>query len=208
MTRLKDLQPGDEFEYVYTVPVYRQGKFLVLDTAGNYLRPAAKIASRFIFSYATKKVVNHYVELEVIKKEATVKSQKQMGHFIGWKFGVPVRILNIRGAEIYPLTYLISESEKYFEVLSVAGGLEVFSKDNRSYELIPYKYGNIMNPRYPVCSSPDKTAFCNAMNCMTGLDSTGDVLKEYPTAKLVLEDGTEIKLSTETIEALRQQFGG
>ncbi len=134
-----------------------------------------------------------------------MKSQKEMGHFIGWKFGTPVRIFNINGVQTDDFVYLINETKMYFTVMSKAGNVEVFSKSNRSYELIPYKY-SAFSPRYPVCSSPDFTAYCNARFQMTTLDSTSQKLQQYPTVTFAI-DSITIKFSAETTAELKKELG-
>ncbi len=214
--KLSDLNPGDEFEYVYTIPVYHQGKFLVLDTVGSYLRPAAKVASRFIFSYATKKVVNHFVELEIIKKGANVKSQKQMGHFVGWKFGVPVKV-NAKCQKdqnaVSGNSRLIDESNSIFIIVVQRGGVVICNKDYYSYELIPHRYnysGGSNEPRYPICISPKFTAFCNSLNEIVHLEALFTKTHKFvpiPPAATITIDGKTIELSAETTANFKEQLG-
>ncbi len=138
-----------------------------------------------------------------------MKSQKEMNHFIGWKFGVPVRILNIRSVQIDDFMYLIDETKSYFTAMSRAGNAEVFSKSNRSYELIPHTVCGAFNPRYPVCQNSKRTAYCNSNigeQQMTQIDSnsTSDI-KLYPTATLNI-DGKIIELSAETTAELKKKL--
>ncbi len=205
-TMTKDLSPGDEFEYVTQSPGYRMGKFLVLNTEGSYLRLAATQGCRFLYSYAAKKVVNHFAEQEVIKKEIPVSSKNKMGHFTGWQFGVDVIVHpKVGGSAIRGR--LIQEATNDFKILTNIHGVVSYNKVGYYYELIPYKYSSVMNPRYPVCVSLSRTAFCNSLGILNMLDTTSATFKEYPTAKLILADGTVIELSGETTESLRQQFG-
>lgn len=206
--RLKNLEPGDEFVYLHANYDYREGRFLVLGSDSSYLQMSATKSSRFIFSFTTKKVVNHFEGEEVIKKEANVKSQNQMGHFIGWKFGVPVRVSSRNHLSSYTegQVLLIEETENTFTV-KFEYLVKTYNKKVYSYELIPYKYSDVMSPRYPVCLSPNRTAFCNSENNMTYLDTTTKPFYKYPTVKLVLEDGREIRLSAETTAILKAQLG-
>ena len=141
-----------------------------------------------------------------------MKSQKEMGHFIGWKFGVPVRILNIRSVQIDDFMYLIDETKSYFTAMSRAGNAEVFSKSNRSYELIPHIIcETAFSPRYPVCQSPERIAYCNSgigEPQMAQIDSC-DVLsvKLYPAIAATLNiDGKTIELSAETTAELKKKL--
>ena len=204
---LKHLKPGDEFEYVTTKPAYRSGRFLMLDDDNSYLRPVAVDNCRFLFSYGTQKVVRHFGEQEIIKKGAAVKSQKEMNHFIGWKFGVPVKVqaqLQRHQKEVSCDVKLIYEENKYFVVINYIGGVIVCDKDYYSYELIPHKYG-AFSPRYPVLQSPSETVFCNSTEEMSTTGCTMLELKPYPTATLNI-DGKTIELSAETTAELKKKL--
>ncbi len=208
---LKHLKPGDEFEYVTTKPAYRSGKFLVLGDDNSYLRPVAVDNCRFLFSYGIQKVVRHFGEQEIIKKGTAMKSQKEMGHFIGWKFGVPVKILNTRGVHINDFMYLIDETTLHFMAMSIAGNVEVYSKSNRSYELIPHIVCHAaFSPRYPVCQSPKRIAYCNSgigKPQMAQIDSCDVIsVKPFPVATLNI-DGKTIELSAETTAELKKKLG-
>ena len=158
--KLSDLNPGDEFEYANSKLPYRRGKFIVLDSNGNYLRPAATERSRFIFSCITNKVVNHFVDLEVIVREINMKSQKEMGHFIGWKFGVPVKVSGRHNLTPYTdQVLLIKETDRDFTV-QFTNFIKVYSKQHYCYELIPHQTGG-REPVYPVCKNDCNTTYCN-----------------------------------------------
>ena len=164
-------------------------------------------------SFTAKAVCSHWGELEVnVISELEKTMENKMGHFIGWKFGVPVRIFNIRGVEICSLEYLIDESEKYFRVLGVSGEPELHSKANRTYELIPHKYssqfiGNFKySPRYPVCQAPGYTAFCNGDDTINILDAGKVKLQSMLTATITI-DGKTIELSAETTANFKEQLG-
>jgi len=208
--RLRDLNPGDEFEYVNTIPEYRKGQFIVLDTNGGYLRPASTETSRFLFSYAAKKVVNHFVGQEVIiKKEANVRPQKQMGHFIGWEFGVPVKISGMHSGSVCidnEKALLVFENDLNFRVINPNGSFSSYHKSLFYYKLVPYNGKHASYPVYPVCRREDGVSpYLNgSLRTFAGVS---DTLQPAPTAKLVLEDGTKIELSAETIANLKEQLG-
>lgn len=204
---LKDLNPGDEFEYVNTKPAYRVGKFLVLGDDDSYLRPVAIATCRFLFSYVTKKVVRHYEEQEVIKKENNMKTENKMGHFVGWKFGVPVRIF-LHGRRVKEYCRLTHESDVSFRAVNDGGGGTYYLKlDGYTYELIPHRYGGNKNgPRYPICETPEYTSFCNPGNRMTTLDSYGGKMELYPAATPII-DGKTIELSAETTANIKAELG-
>lgn len=215
---LNDLSPGTEFEYVNQKDSYRRGKFLVLNSKGHYLRPALGIGCVFIFSYTTKAVCRHWGELEVnviSKPEKTVENT--MGRFIGWKFGVPVRVLDRYNKVVRILRYLVYECKSGFVTIDEHGDRANWIKSGKissggrgySYELIPHEYESFYphGPRYPVCSSLNYTSFCNSYDRMNCLGAVGQPLTEKPTAKLTLEDGTEITLSAETTATLKKQLG-
>lgn len=138
-----------------------------------------------------------------------MKSQKEMGHFIDWQFGVPVKIYHHN--VIYSSDYLlVRETGHNFTVMSKImnmGGQIVFKKaDGCRYELIPYKY-NMHSPRYPVCQTLEYTAFCNSHGFMdyVGVNES-DKLWPYSTATLII-DGKTIELSNETVTNLKKELG-
>lgn len=208
---LKDLIPGDEFEYVNTKPAYRVGKFLVLGDDNSYLRPVAVDICRFLFSYTTKKVVHHFEEQEVIKKETNVKTENKMGHFVGWKFGIPVRVYEHNPGGVnypeYEEGRLVHEYDKGFVIIFDGERLGYRLKHNFHYELIPHKAG-VCEPRYPVCQSNENTAYCNAdhdgmsrLNVYHKLD-----LVPISTATLTI-DGKTIELSAGTTANIKAELG-
>ena len=207
---LKHLKPGDEFEYVTTKPAYRSGRFLVLGDDNSYLRPVAVGNCRFLFSYFTKKVVRHYEEQEVIKKEANMKSQNQMGHFIGWKFGVPVRVLSKSEGEFPEVEYLIHETANCFRIIHATGGTNWCRKEYFHYKLIPHQAEG-REPAYPVCKNDCNTTYCNAR--VNGLMSfpvfggtSNSSVKPVSTATLNI-DGRIIELSAEITAELKKKLG-
>ena len=207
--KLFDLSAGTEFEYVDQEPFYRRGKFLVLNIC---FAPINRTSSIAILSYVTKKVCNHYGELEVntiSKSGDNMKSQKEMGHFIGWKFGVPVKVYEHNPGEVnypeYEEARLIEENGKTFIIMYSDQRLGYRSKQNFHYELIPYKVGDL-NPRYPICSNSSYVAYCNGGGVMQELDRLGaSSLKPYPVATLNI-DGKTIELSAETTAELKKKL--
>jgi len=138
-----------------------------------------------------------------------------MGHFIGWKFGVPVRVLDKYNEVVCTLRYLIHEYESGFVTIDKHGSRTNWIKGSRpdyggySYELIPYSFRNFNCLRYPVCSSRETVAYCNAHEVMDNLTT---IRKERLNPKIekraILEiDGERIELSNETTEQLKKQLG-
>ncbi len=139
-----------------------------------------------------------------------MKSQKEMGHFIGWKFGVPVRVYERnpggRNYSKYEEAKLIKEDGKTFIIMYNDQRLGYRSKQNFHYELIPYKAGGL-NPRYPICSNSSYVAYCNGGGVMQELDRLKtSSLKPYPVATLNI-DGKTIELSAETTAELKKKLG-
>lgn len=134
--------------------------------------------------------------------------ENRMNHFIGWRFGVPVKVQAISEANqdaVRGEVRLIAESSTDFIVVPERGGVVICHKNYFSYELIPYKYG-VCSPRYPVCQSPNFTAYCNSRASMNTLDSTSKKFYRYPAAVLVI-DGKTIELSEETAAEIKKKLG-
>ncbi len=146
------------------------------------------------------------------RKEKTMENK--MGHFIDWKFGVPVRVIfssgksNSRGRLFY-------EDDSLFRVITDDGVYGWFYKTQTRYELIPYQYGDLVRnhvnrPRFPVCESPDYVAFCNSGNGMTILDAGDSKKYEFlpiPSVATLNIDGKTIELSAETTAELKKKLG-
>ena len=200
---LKDLKPGDVFEYVDAAKSYRRGKFLVLD-------PNSEKDGIFIFSDVTNKTCRHWGQLDVnlIPKIKENNMKNSMGHFINWRFGVPVKVhaqLQEDQEAVSGDVRLIREDGHYFNILTKNGIQVLCNKNFYSYELIPHKYSNYSS-RYPVCSSPDFTAFCNSRSQMTTFDAVGEKLQPYPVATPTI-NGKTIELSAETTAELKKKLG-
>ena len=141
-------------------------------------------------------------------KEQDVDTKKSMGHFTDWKFGVPVRVLRQSGGSFYVEGNLIHETNIEFTMINNAGGVMAVSKANYYYELIPYICSG-GKPRYPVCITPEETAYCNcAGRVITSLGTTcmPITVMPQPTATLIIDD-KEIKLSAETVARLKKELG-
>ncbi len=144
-----------------------------------------------------------------------MKSQKEMGHFIGWKFGVLVRIYERNPGGVnypeYEEARLIEENGKTFIIMYNDQKLGYRSKQNFHYELIPHKYnypGETNEPRYPICESPEYTAYCNYLNEMVHLEALTTKTYKFvsiPVATLNI-DGKTIELSAETTAELKKKL--
>ena len=131
-----------------------------------------------------------------------------MGHFINWKFGVPVRVSSRNYSSPYTnQVLLINEDDDTFTI-TFANFTKQYTKKIYSYELIPHQGCNGMRPRFPVCQNSAFTAYCNGHGIMTELDrgGSGYKLKPYPTATFNI-DGKTIELSAETTAELKKKLG-
>ncbi len=150
------------------------------------------------------------------KSKETVMStskEKSMGHFIGWKFGVPVKVRNSRGKVIHE-SRLVSEDDFNFLIVDGYGDSLKYSKQCYSYELIPYHSTDLVgignSPRYPVCRTTIETAICNCNGIMAGLIYANNEnmkrIPDPPIVTLTIGDKT-IELSQETADKLRKDLG-
>ena len=207
--KLSDLNPGDVFRYLDGRPEFLSGLFMKMHQKNTYISPMTKKRRNFIISLNDGMPYNHADrrEVEIILKYKERTMENKMNHFIGWKFGVPVRILDIRGAQIKHFVYLIDETKLYFIGMDKVGNVEVFSKSNRSYELIPHKAGVVSGPRYPVCQSTFNAAYCNADE--SGMNKLGIHYEQLePVSIAILNiDGKTIELSAETTAELKKKLG-
>ena len=207
--KLKDLNPGDVFRYLDGRKEFLTGLFMKLHQQNTYIKPMASKRADFIVSLDDGMPYKHadYREVEIVLKYKEEIMENKMGHFIGWKFGVPVRVSSRNFSQPYTetLVLLIQETNNTFTV-SFENFIKKYSKEIYCYELIPYKYGDVMSPRYPVCLSPNYTAYCNSRADMTILDSTPKPFYKYPTATLTI-DGKTIELSAETTAEWKKKLG-
>ncbi len=142
-----------------------------------------------------------------------MKSQKEMGHFIGWKFGVPVRIHERNpGGNNYPEyeeARLVNETSEEFVIMFDSGVRGIRDKRYFHYELIPHQAEG-REPAYPVCKNDCNTAYCNTR--VNGLMSfpvfggtSNNRVKLTPLATLNI-DGKTIELSAETTAELKKKL--
>ncbi len=138
------------------------------------------------------------------------QKQKAMGHFIDWKFGVPVKVFAKNQADqdvIRGEGRLTRESSGSFSVYWAAGGHINLLKTKFYYKLIPHKAGVVTGPRYPVCQSTFNAAYCNADEAgMTKLSTHYEQLEPASVATLNI-DGKTIELSAETTAELKKKLG-
>ncbi len=141
-------------------------------------------------------------------KEKTMENE--MGHFIDWKFGVPVRIYEHNpGGYNYPEyeeARLIDENDSSFILLYDNGDVGFRKKQNFHYELIPHQQdGN--GPVYPVCQGEYNTVYSNAQNNPHQFGGIVN-LRIRPTLIATLNiDGKTIELSAETTTELKKKLG-
>ena len=138
-----------------------------------------------------------------------------MGHFINWKFGVPVRVYEHNpGGHNYPEyeeARLIFENGEMFRILFSDETIGVRNKHNFYYKLIPHKnLYSAFSPRYPVCQSPVRTAYCNSgigEPQMEQIDTCNvNGISPYSVATLII-DGKTIEFSAETTAELKRKLG-
>ena len=104
----------------------------------------------------------------LISKVKENNVENKMGHFVGWKFGVPVLLIPNQntGGRNYPeceVARLIFENDEIFRILFNDEAIGVRDKQNFHYELISHKnLYSAFSPRYPVCQSLKRTAYCNS----------------------------------------------
>lgn len=152
--------------------------------------------------------VSYYIKhMRLREMERKIQMKSTMNHFIGWKFGVPVRVKALNSSSIVPAVggLLIYEDGYDFSTVDKDGSLWKYSKKRYRYELIPHKWG-CFSPRYPVCENPMYTAFCNSGGQMDRLDTCVAKMQPYPAATLNI-DGKTIELSGETVTNLKKELG-
>ena len=145
----------------------------------------------------------------VLKNSKTKEKnmENRMGHFVSWKFGVPVKVWEADYSEEKFGGRLVWEDDSGFRVITESGNFAYCRKTSYIYELIPYKYKSF-SPRYPVCQSSDWTAFCNSGGQMIMLDVGAVNMERYPEKIVTLTvDGKIIELSAETVAELKKKLG-
>ena len=153
----------------------------------------------------------YVLNLTIPKSEDNMKSQKEMGHFINWRFGVPVKVHAILQKDQEAVSgeiRLVDEADSYFVIMNKKYGTCVIcNKNYYDYELIPHKAGVVSGPRYPVCQSTFNAAYCNADESgMSKLGTHYEQLEPVSIATLNI-DGKTIELSAETTAELKKKLG-
>ncbi len=215
---LGDLPTKSVYEYVDKNKNWNRNRYAVLDQSCYSFCGQHKDGYKFVVDITTGKICHHRKMLAVVHVvDIDKKEEAVMDHFIGWKFGVPVRVFRRRGKlHILPNACLVHESARTFRVLSLRSGqvepdiLAPYTKEDYYYEPIPYKapYGQ-HEPRYPVCQNNGYTAYCNQSKIMKNLGSVTGSLHPVPKpnpATLTI-DGQTIKLSEETTRELKIKLG-
>ena len=142
-------------------------------------------------------------------KDLLAGDEFEMDHFIGWKFGVPVKIFN-RYNELIGEGRLTRESGFSFSIYWDAGGHDNLAKKNFHYELTPHQQDG-SGPVYLVCKNDYNTVYCNArVNGLMSFPVFGGApnndVKPYSTATFNI-DGKTIKLSAEATAELKKKLG-
>ncbi len=207
--RLSDLNPGDVFRYLDGRPEFLSGLFMKMHQKNTYISPMTKKRCNFIISLNDGIPHNHADrrEVEIILKYKERTMENKMNHFIGWKFGVPVKIQNRYNPNSKIESMLIWENDNGFRAITEAGPTNYYAKDTFTYELIPHKAGVVSGPRYPVCQSTFNAAYCNADESgMSKLGTHYEQLEPVSIATLNI-DGKTIELSAETTAELKKKLG-
>ena len=205
--KLSDLNPGDVFRYLDGRPEFLSGLFMKMHQKNTYISPMTKKRRNFIISLNDGMPYNHADrrEVEIILKYKERTMENKMNHFIGWKFGVPVKVYNRNG--IINEGRLTRESVNCFSIYWTSGGHVNLSKTLFRYELIPHKAGVVSGPRYPVCQSTFNAAYCNADESgMSKLGTHYEQLEPVSIATLNIE-GKTIELNAETTAELKKKLG-
>ncbi len=204
---LGDLSPKDVYEYVDKNKNWNRNRYAVLDQNCYSFGGQHKDGYKFVVDITTGKICHHRKNLAIFfaheKKEEVV-----MDHFIGWKFGVPIKIYTKYQRDVVSKDVrLVFEDESVFTVLVGGGGYTVCDKANYYYELIPHAaYRGAQHPRYPVCKGTKKNvAYCNSIDKMPEFGCT-DNIEPIPVVTVMI-DGRTIELSAETICELKDKLG-
>ena len=137
------------------------------------------------------------------------KEEVTMNHFIGWKFGVPVKVF-IYGGEgrLLDDQRLINEDATSFQTILPDRRVHQYFKVKTHYELIPHSVEGGVKPRYPVCVSSEHAAYCNCIGKMAGFAAGKIIESPVPASPATLNiEGKTIKLSAETAAELKKQLG-
>ena len=133
-----------------------------------------------------------------------------MNNFIGWKFGVPVKVKGMfpdSVAASMEEALLFFENLNGFRVINDKGHSCYYDKETHYFELILYRnYGS--EPRYPVCVNKEKIVHCNAWGKFSVLSQAlTKGLVRIPEKATLTIDGKTIELSRETIDRLKKELG-
>ena len=140
------------------------------------------------------------------------ENKQSMGHFIDWKFGVPVKVFGRKSGQRVEGLLVYEDGEVFKTLRQSDNNWQSFYKEDYYYELIPYNarlQSWNRSPRYPICQTPGMEAiYCNKGNKMSSLHTVDSEMIRMPdhTATLTI-DGKEIELSQETIENLIKELG-
>ena len=137
-----------------------------------------------------------------------MNTEKSMGHFTNWSFGVPVNVYyKNRDKSLNNVARLVYETIVHFVTVNDGGYFTSYNKVNYYYELISYTTYKALT-RYPVCRSLIEVTYCNAgrMGQFYDCKLHEITLSPEPTATLII-DGKEIKLSAETTARLKKDLG-
>ncbi len=216
---LGQLNDSDVFKYVVQAHIYRRGKFQRLQQDNCYIRDNATDTGILIVNLKTGRVCRHSKTLAVKLLWSNIKSEsgennmdnvknkkyvKSMDHFIGWKFGVPVKVY-VGGRKIQE-SLLFYEDAVRFKTVNTEGVATHWTKEFTCYELIPYAIGGL-SPRYPLCTTLKATAYCNMNDVMERVNESFTI-RRLPDHTATLEiDGKKIELSQDTIANLIKELG-
>ena len=213
--KLADLKPGDIFEYAVQDRHWRTGTFAVLNMVSCYVRDWFVEGLVMVNHLDNGMVSRHRDNRQVIllsksgEKIMSTDTKENMDYFIGWKFGVPVKVIQ-RESDQRIEGLLIQETEDAFYVLAAGTYTTIYSKAVYRYELIPYRPSDMGNSvRYPVCTTPKSTAYCNNVDRMEFMSSAYQPMiriPDPPTVTLTI-DNKKIELSQETIANLIKELG-
>ena len=131
-----------------------------------------------------------------------------MNYFIGWKFGVLIKIVNRYNPSQNKESRLIGENTCGFYAIDLSTlHSSFYAKNTFSYEPIPFAAG-MRSPRYPVCVNEEYVAFCNSGESMVTLSyGPANAFARIPEKATLTIDGKTIELSRETIDTLKKELG-
>lgn len=208
--KLSDLNPGDVFRYLDGRPEFLNGLFMKMHQKNTYISPMTKKRCNFIISLDDGMPHNHADcrEVEIVLKYRERIMENKMGRFIGWRFGVPVKVRGMNANSVCincEKALLVFEDGLNFRVINVDGTFSSYHKHYYSYELIPYKSHHVPGPIYPVCQREDGVSPYLDGNVRDFIGKS-DTLQPMSVATLTI-DGKTIELSAETTAELKKKLG-